>query len=214
MTSTRREFIQSMGIAAASLVLLRCSALSSQDSSPSGRLRGAWLQLDWLALQSKDDWERGEKARQELAAQHRAALDELVDAGELSSEVADEVQAAFDAAAYHIYRSNAPITCYEPMIVDYAPVSSDQLTQQAELLTQMAEKGELDPATVSKARAALERDIAFLSLSPEERQALYDQLIQAANQGAVVPAFDQLELEITPQAAEAARFLLELLLKE
>ena len=214
MTSTRREFIQSMGIAAASLVLLRCSALSSQDSSPRGRLRRAWLQLDWLALQSKDDWERGEKARQELAAQHRAALDELVDAGELSSEVADEVQAAFDAAAYHIYRSNAPITCYEPMIVDYAPVSSDQLTQQAELLTQMAEKGELDPATVSKARAAIERDIAFLSLSPDERQALYDQLIQAANQGAAVPPFDQLELEITPQAAEAARFLLELLLKE
>ena len=214
MTSTRREFIKSVGIASASLVLLRCNALSSQDSSPRGRLRSVWSQLDWLALQSKDDWERGEKARQELAAQHRAALDELVGAGELSSEVADEVQAAFDAAAYHIYRSNAPITCYEPMIVDYAPVSSDQLTQQAELLTQMAEKGELDPATVSKARAAIERDIAFLSLSPEERQALYDQLIQAANQGAVVPPFDQLELEITPQAAEAARFLLELLLKE
>ena len=214
MTSTRREFIKSVGIAAASLVLLRCNSLSSQDSSPRGRLRSVWSQLDWLALQSKDDWEQGEKARQELAAQHRAALDELVGAGELSSEVADEVHAAFDAAAYHIYRSNAPITCYEPVIVDYAPTSSDQLTQQAELLTQMAEKGELDPATVSKARAAIERDIAFLSLSPEERQALYDQLIQAANQGAVVPPFDQLELEITPQAAEAARFLLELLLKE
>jgi hypothetical protein len=39
-------------------------------------------------------------------------------------------------------------------------------------------------------------------------------LIQAANQGASIPPFDQLDLEITPEAAEAARYLVDLLLEE
>lgn len=214
MTLTRREFIKRVGVAAASLVLVRCSALSPQDNSPRGKLRRAWLQLDWLAQQSTGGWERGDKARQELAAQHRAALDELVAAGGLSPEVAEELQAAYDAATYHVYRSNAPITCYEPVIVDYAPSSSDQLTKQADILAEMADRGNLDPATVSQAQAGIERDIAFLGLSPDERQTLYDPLIQAASQGAAIPPFDQVEVEITPEATEAAHFLVDLLLKE
>lgn len=215
MRLTRREFIKGVGVAAASWVLLRCRALPSQDDSPRDELRSVWMRLDWLAEQSTgDDWERGDQARQELAAQHRAALDELVSVGELSPDVANELQAAFDAASYHVYRSHAPITCYEPMIVDYAPTSSDQLTTQADLLAEMADRSDLDPATVSQAQAAVERDIAFLSLSSDERNALYDPLIQAASQGTAVPPFDQLDLEITPEAAEAARFLVELLLEE
>ena len=214
MTLTRREFIKGVGVAAASLVLLRCSAPPSQDDSARGKLREAWMQLEWLAQQSTGDWERGDQARQELTAQHRAALDELVGAGELSPEVAEELQAAYDAATYHIYRSHAPITCYEPMIVDYAPSSSDQLTTQADLLAEMADQADLDPATVSQAQAGIERDIAFLSLSSDERNALYDPLIQAASQGEAIPPFDQVDLEITPEAREAARYLVELLLEE
>lgn len=213
MSLARREFIKSVGITIASLVLLRCRALPSQDDTPRGELRDAWMQLEWLAGQSTD-WERGEQARQELAAQHRAALDSLVADGQLSPEVAEELQAAFEAATYHVYRSHAPITCYEPMIVDYAPTSSDQLTTQADLLAEMADQADLDPATVSLARAGIERDIAFLSLSMDERQALYDALIQAGNEGTPIPPFDQLELEITPAAREAARFLVDLLLQE
>jgi hypothetical protein len=214
MPLSRREFIRDVGVAAASVVLLRCSTFSSQDSSPRGKLRSTWLKLDWLAKQSTGDWERGEKARNELATQHQAALDELVAAGELAPEVAEELQAAYDAATYHVYRSNAPITCYEPVIVDYAPTSSNELTKQADLLTEMAESGDLDPATVSQAQEAVARDISFVSLSQDERQALYDLLIEAANQGTPIPPFDQIDVDITPEAAEAARFLVEVLLEE
>jgi len=214
MPLTRREFIQGVGVAAASWVLLHCSALPSQDDSAREDLRSAWMRLEWLGEQATDDWERGDRALQELAGQHQQALDELVAAGELSPEVAEELQAAYEAAAYHVYRSHAPITCYEPMIVDYAPTSSGQLTAQADLLAEMADRSDIDPATVSQARAGIERDIAFLSLSSDERNALYDPLIQAANQGASIPPFDQLDLEITPEAAEAARYLVDLLLEE
>jgi len=214
MTFTRREFIQGLGVAAVSLVLCRCSAWPSEEDSPRGKLRRVWMQLDWLAGQSTGDSERGDEARQDLTTEHRAALDELIVAGELGSEVADELQAAFEAAAYHVYRSHAPITCYEPVIVDYTPASSDQLTMQADLLAEMADEAQLDPATVSQAQAGIERDIAFLSLTSDERQALYDALIQAASQGMAIPPFDQVELEITPEAAQAARFLVDLLLEE
>jgi hypothetical protein len=88
------------------------------------------------------------------------------------------------------------------------------LTTQADLLAEMADRADLDPATVSQAQAGIERDIAFLSLSSDERNALYDSLIQASNQGAAIPPFDQLELEITPEAAEAAHYLVDLLLEE
>jgi hypothetical protein len=100
------------------------------------------------------------------------------------------------------------------MIVDYAPTSSDQLTTQADLLAEMADQADLDPATVALAQAGIERDIAFLSLSMDERNALYDALIEAGNQGTPIPPFDQLELEITPEAREAARFLVDLLLQD
>jgi hypothetical protein len=213
MTLHRREFIKSVGVAAASLVLLRCLPPGAQDDSPRAALRRTWMRLDWLAEQSTDV-ERGDRALEELSSQHRAALDQLVANGELRPEVADEVQVAFTAAAYHIFRSHAPITCYEPMIVDYAPASSNQLTTQADLLASMADEANLDPATVAQALANIERDIAFLSLSMDERNNFYETLIQAANQGAPIPPFDQVELEITPEASEAAHFLVDLLLED
>jgi hypothetical protein len=138
-------------------------------------------------------------------------LSECVAAGELSEAVADQVQAAFDAAAYHVWRSNAPITCYEPMMVDYKPASSGQLAQQAALLATMSEKGGLDPEVVARAQAAIERDIAFLNLSSTETQLLYERLVQASREGQGIPTFEELELEITPEAVQAAQFLVELL---
>jgi hypothetical protein len=172
-----------------------------------------WLRLGWLAEQSTGDWERGQGASEELLAEHQAALDEIVAAGEITSDVAAELQAAFGAAVYHVYRSNAPITCYEPALIDYMPVSSGQLTQQVQILEDMAEEGNLDPATITQAQAAVARDIAFLSLPQEDVQALYDHLIQTAG-GAGYPAFDELALEVPPSAAEAARFLIEVLVEE
>ena len=43
---------------------------------------------------------------------------------------------------------------------------------------------------------------------------LYDALIEAAGDTYNYPTFDELDLEITPEAAEAARFLVDLLLAE
>lgn len=214
MTPTRREFIKSVGIAIGSLMAARCIPFESGSDSPRDRLRESWSRLDWLAEETRDwdDYERGEKARDQLITDHRDALDELVAAGDLDAAVADQVQTAFDAATYHIWRANCGMTCYEPVLIDYTPTSSGQLAQQAELLTEMAESGGLDQDVVAQAQAAIERDVTFLNLSGAETQALYDELMEAAGDTYVFPSFDELDLEVTPETAEAARFLVELLL--
>jgi hypothetical protein len=220
MSPTRREFMKRVGIALASLMAARCVCVpfpgDDEDNSPRGRLRSCWQRFDWLEEQAKDwtDYEKGEKALEQLKTEHRAALDELVAAGELEAAVADEVQNAFDAAAYHVWRANCGATCYEPVLIDYTPTSSAQLVQQAELLADLADDATVDQSAVAQAQAAVERDIAFLSLSHEERQMLYDELVEAAGGSYDFPSFSELELEITPEAAEAARFLVELLLEE
>ncbi|MCP4538046.1 MAG: hypothetical protein GY832_12960 [Chloroflexi bacterium] len=222
MAPTRREFIKNVGVAFASLAMARCICPIGEDGftgskgdSSQERVRQSWMGLDWLAQKTQDwdDYERGEQALNQLVADHQAALDELVASGELDADVAGQVQTAFDAAAYHVWRSNAPITCYEPVMIDYKPTSSNQLAQQSELLTEMSESGDLDPNTVAQAQAAIERDIAFLNLSSAETQALYDELMAAADDSYAFPAFDELELEVTPEAVKAARFLVELLLE-
>lgn len=215
MSYTRREFIQRVGIALASLAMARCICPTGGGGSVQDRLRQCWARFDSLARKAQgNNYEQGEQSLDQLIADHRAALDELVAAGELDVGVADQVQTAFGAAAYHVWRSNAPITCYEPVLVDYKPATSGQLAQQAEILAEMAESGDLDTDTVARAQAAIERDIAFLNLSIEDTNALYDELIETAGDGYTFPAFDELDLQVTPEAAEAARFLVELLLEE
>ena len=213
MTPTRREFIKSLGIAVASLAMARCIPSGGGGDSARDRMRDSWLRLDWLAQKAQGDYERGERARDDLAARHRAALDDLVAAGELGADVADELDAAFGAAITHVLLANAPVTCYEAVLVDYTPASSSQLVRQADLLAQMADAGDLDPDTVAQAQAAIERDVAFLALSYEETQAIYDTLMKTTGDTYDFPTFDELDLEVTPEAAEAARFLVELLLE-
>lgn len=214
MGPTRREFIKSVGIAIASLVMARCGCISlGGGGSPRDRLRDCWLKLDWLAQQATGDFDRGERAREQLASRHRAALDDLVAAGELDAAVADYVHEAFSEAAHHIWWSNAPITCYM-MVQTFTPASADQLSQQTRLLAEMAESGNVDPVTTAQAQAAIERDIVLLNLSDEEMWALYEEIRQAGGDSFDLPPSDELDLEITPEAAEAARFLVELLLDE
>lgn len=249
MNPTRREFIKSVGIAIASLVMARCTGKGGDVATdtpgpptstptpelipstcyevamptstpvptnpPTGaraRLRDCWQRLDWLAEQASN-LEQGEAAKDQLVAEHRAALDELVAEGELDENVADQVQVAFAEGAYHVWRSHAPITCYEPMLIDYTPTSADQLVRQADILAEMAQASEIDPTVVGQVQAAIERDIAFLSLSQQEIQAMYDRLIEAAGGNYAFPSFDELELEVTPKADQAARFLVKLLLE-
>jgi len=228
MTLTRRYFIRSVGIAIASLVMARCipsggqddsppggqddsppggqddSPPGGQDDSPRGRLRHCWLRLDWLAQQAREtsspeNSEQVEQARDELFAEHRAALDDLVAAGELDAAVADQMQVAFAEAAFHVWRSNAPISCYAVMPIE--SVARDDLIQQAELLREAA--SDLDPAVVEEVQAAIARDIAFLEA--------------AAGPGAgfeLIEQFEAGEIEASPEAIEAARFLVDLLLGE
>lgn len=120
------------------------------------------------------------------------------------------MQTAFDAAAYHVWRSNAPITCYEAVMIDYVPASSNQLLKQAEFL---AQGGDLDPNTVALAQRAIARDVAFLNLSGGEVDALYEKLRKAAGDSYDFPSFGEIELDVSPEAAQAAQFLVELLLK-
>lgn len=180
------------------------------------RLRSCWLRLDWLAEEAGvlDDSERGVQARMSLVAEHRAALDELVALEELIADVADHVQGAYFEVAYHVWRANCGMTCY---VVapgpDYTPTSSVQLVRQVELLADLADDDTIDQAAVVRAQAAIERDIAFHNLSNEQVQALYDELIKAAGDSYDYPPFNDLDLEITPEDAEAARFLVELLLE-
>lgn len=220
MTPTRREFIQTIGISLAGLVLTRCvvpPGLSGPTATPvptaRDRVRDCWYRLDDLGRQTLEQNDSEGKWREQLPAEHRAALDALVAAGTLSQPVSDEVQAAFVAAAYHIWRSNAPITCYEPMMgPEYTPASSEQLARQVQALESLAAAGSLDPQTVAQARAAIERDMAFLNLSDAQRDELYEKLRAAAGSTYNYPSFDQVELAITPEAVEAAEFLVELLL--
>jgi hypothetical protein len=181
------------------------------------RLRSCWLRLDWLEEQAQDwsDYEKGEQALEQLKAEHRAALDGLLAAGELDADVADLVQEAFAEAAYHVWRTNCGVTCYEPMAgPEYTPYASSQLVAQAEILADLADDATIDQETVARAQAAVEQGIAFLALSSEEEKALYDELIEAAGESYDYPPFNELELEVTPKAAEAAQFLVDLLLEE
>ena len=204
--STRREFIRQIGILLSSLTVAHCAPLPQRGDSSPARLRKCWLGLDRLEEQAQTDYERGQEIDDQLQADHRAALDDLVEAGELDAGVAERVQAIFDEALYHIWRSL--VTCYESIpMPDYLPAARGQLRQQTDLLAEMAAEGDLDPQTVAQAQTTLERDIAFLNLSEADRKALYDELAA----GTTYPRFDELDLEIDPKAAEAAAFLIELL---
>jgi signal transduction histidine kinase len=213
MPSTRRDFMKSVGVAIASLVMTRCIPFDTKSDSASDRVRECWLKLDWLAQRANGDYERGEEARDELAQDHRAALDDLVAQGEIDANVAEELNVAFNAAITHVFLSNAPITCYEPVLVDFAPISSDQLTQQADLLNEFAQSGGIDAETLAQAQDAIERDITFLNLTYEETQALYDELIANAGETVDIPPFNEIELEIPPEVIQAAHFLVDLLLE-
>jgi hypothetical protein len=225
----RRDFMKVLGISVASLFLSRCRSPfeptttcyipvpptpsilpTNKPASIRKRLRLYWLRFGEMAENSREDTEN--KFGQELVSGHRATLDELVASGEISAPVADLVHEAYAAAVYHVWRSNAPITCYEPMMVDYAPTSAAVLLEQSRVLNQITTEGIVDPATLAKAQSALEHDMAFYALTDEEVQALYDQLIQdSQGTGQTIPSFEALSLELTPEAKEATQFIIDLL---
>jgi hypothetical protein len=226
MSISRRDFMKLFGVSVASILMTRCRLVSTPTcyaplpptpiaQTPRDRLRECWLSFGDLAQRTQQAATGGNSEDdfgQQLNSDHRAALDELMASGELTAPVADLVHEAYVAAVYHVWRSHAPITCYEPMMVDYAPTSANVLLEQSAILNDLSSQATIDPATLAKAQAALEHDISFYALSDADVQALYEQVIKASQeQGQPIPSFDQLPLEITPDAKAAAQFIIDLL---
>lgn len=199
MRTTRREFIRRVGIALGSLMAARCVSttcylmptLTPTPDTPLtpnwAALRACWLDLDNPKLQSFEDTDFSHALRQ----RHADALTALIDSGELDAAVADEIATAFEEAIAHVQRQQA--SCYIALPPEFTP--RDDLMRQADLLEYLAAEGNIDPGTVAQAREALERDIAWL----------------AQFHAGEVPG--ELEgIEVTPEAAEAARILVGLLL--
>jgi len=228
MPIQRRDFMKLLGVSLASLYLNRgctlpipagCYAPMPLSTAPPSvptastareRLRLYWLRFDELAKRTLEDTDS--TLQDELIAGHRAELDALAAQAEIAAPVADLVQEAYSAAVFHVWRSNVNITCYEPVIVDYAPTSANVLVEQSQVLNQLAAAGTIDPATLARAQAALEHDMAFYALTDEEVQSLYDELLnQRDPAGSIIPTFEELDLQLTPEAQAATQFIIELL---
>ena len=212
MSIARRDFIRLFGIGLASFLVSRCQAVLPPALSARDELRRLWLRFGELAQKTQAGRNDEDELGTSMIAEHRAALDAMVADGALSPEASELVQEAYAAAVYHVWRSNAPITCYAPMMVDYAPTGAATLVKQSETLAELSNQGNVDPTTLANAQTALEHDLAFYELTDDETQALYQAVLQK-NQGGgqPIPSFDALELELTPEAREAARFILDLL---
>jgi len=227
MTISRRDFMKLFGVGVASILMTRCRVFLPIGScyapmpptpgalTPRDRLRKCWLSFGDLAQRTQEAATEGnseDNFGQQLVSDHRTALDELVASGELIAPVADLIHEAYVAAIYHVWRSNAPITCYEPMFVDYAPVSADMLVLQSDILNNLSNQSSIESETLAKAQAALEHEMAFYALSDADVQALYEHVIKTSQeQGQPIPSFDQLQLEVTPDAKAAAQFIIDLL---
>lgn len=230
MTASRRDFIRLLGVSISGLLLTRChffarptcyvpmppSPTPTVPTSARGRLRNCWVRFGELAQAATEESQAGTYENsfgQQLIAEHRAALDELIVEGEITPSVAALVQEGYEAAVFHVWRSNIPVTCYLPVPVDYAIPSAAVLVRQAEALEALAEAGDIDSVTLERARAALEHDMAFYALTQEEVSQLYERLMaEWQSQQQPPPTFEEVEFEITPDAQAAARFIIELLL--
>jgi hypothetical protein len=151
-------------------------------------LRACWLDLKQPRFQSPEHT----RERATLRQRHDGALDGLAAAGLLEPGVAEAVREAFAEALSHIGMKGA--LCYAVMPFEAAP--RQDLIAQAEALAGMAGRSRIDPATVARARTALERDMAWLAqFEAGERP-------------------DHLEDgQATPDQVEAARVLVALLLE-
>jgi hypothetical protein len=180
-------------------------------------LRACWTGFAELARVIREAGEAYEEIELEnqMLADHRHALDELVAGGEITEAVAALVHEAYNAAINHIWYSNIPVTCYEPVMVDYEPTSATILVQQAELLSGYAQQGEIDPETLAMAQAALEHDMAYIALTHAETDELVQQIMdECQDDWACIPEFEELPMEPSADAKAAAQFIIQLLTEE
>ncbi|MCP4540911.1 MAG: hypothetical protein GY832_27565 [Chloroflexi bacterium] len=157
---TRHEFIRTVGIGVASLVLGRGTYSGVYCATPRGRLRHCWLQLPQADLQELED----------LALDHTEALEELVSKGELDKVAAEQIGVAFGRSVGHKVRSQSLATCYMTGPPHYV-ANLRQLHRQAETLAEIAWTWPLAPETVAQAQASIEQDIAALHPTQETEKA-------------------------------------------
>ena len=69
----------------------------------------------------------------------------------------------------------------------------------------------LSPDAIASAQAFMARDIAFLSLTWRQVNALDESQCRAADGSHRCPPFDQLDLAASPESTAAARFLADVL---
>jgi hypothetical protein len=242
MPVPRRNFMQLLGISLGSLLLARCQrretstpavitcyTIAPPTSTPGkpsptrlaalDRLRLCWLRFDELAQETRAAAEAGDPDWQDyslptrLESDHDLAVKGLITAGVITLPVGDLIQEAFSAAVYHIWRSNVPMTCYEPMMIDYAPAGAASLIQQSDMLAEIAAGTTVAPETLAKAQKALEHDLAYYALTDAEVQALYDRLIEEyRDSGTPIPPFEAVELTLSSDVKTAAQFLLDVLM--
>jgi hypothetical protein len=228
MSVSRRDFIKMFGVSIASLMLTRCkfippiNLLNKPTTTPTvlpprGVLRSCWQRFNELAQTTQEISEQGEDYNEnvlgnQLIADHHQALAEVVATGELTQPVADLVKESYEAAIYHVWRSNIPVTCYEPVMVDYGPISAYTLVQQANILSEYAQTGEIEAEILASAGKALEHDMNFIAMRQEDIDSLYRQLLAGCQDNwECIPKFDALDLEPSADAKAAAQFIIELL---
>ena len=226
----RRQFIQMFGVALASAALggsLPFGRAWAQDGTGDGtgsssgelhpafaRIREAWLDLAQITDPAAQDWtwDQGETFLETRRDAHRRALDTLVADGLASAEVADQMQNAYYQASEHLWMSNSGTDCYEePGEMEYLRIDGrSDLAAQLALLIEMRERGVIDEATLATSRAAIERDITlFDALRHLPSLANWEAELAAARE--LRDRVYGLDSEVTPEALEAARLLIEIL---
>jgi hypothetical protein len=204
----------------ATRVLTTEEILTAQAPTARQQLRLCWLRFDDLAKRIQDSVDGGRPGWEsdpigtKMIADHRVVIDRLAVEGAIDAATADLLQEAYAAAVRHIWRSNVPIMCYDMAMPDYAPASADDLVRQSQTLEQVAAGATIVPETLSKIQAAVEHDLAFYALTDADVQALYGRLAaEYGDPGETIPAFAEVELNLTPEVRLAAQFLISVLME-
>jgi hypothetical protein len=199
MAITRREFLRILGVALADLAIARCAPSVPEDHPSRTRLRACWQELARLCQDNQADIDEIDRKRGELVDKHRAVLDDLVASGELEGGVADLIQVAFSEAAFHIWRTKAPITCY--VVYPIEASAREDILKQLEVLREVSDG--LDPRVVRQVETAMAQDISLL-----------DAVAGGEVQTDLIEQFKAQELQVGRDVLEASRFLVDLLAPE
>ena len=218
MKTSRRDFIKSLGISLATIMITRCAPFHSETEPlevmatpsdtpkatvfpPEERIRECWRNLDLLAREARKDGEHSSKLWSTLVNEHQAALLIMVNSGDLDMKVAQQMQNVFKRAANHIEGIYSTfVMCYESMETTLF-FARDDLLQQAEVLQEFSD--DIDHVVLEEIRTAIAYDITYfeLAFSPRAGMELNEQ-------------FEAGEMEIIPEALEAAQLLVDITLSD